>query len=85
MKIGVKLYLDGLNDKRKMERLFDKSQKLLARNAGTVTNDNASCSTISGSIPTSEHNVESTVSEIIDLDDNVLNVNDEIERGEASK
>jgi len=84
-KIGVKLYLDELSEKRKMERLYDKAQKVIARNESNVTNDNASCSTISGTAPASKDNVESTVSEILDLNGNVLNINDEIERGESSK
>ena len=46
---------------KKIERLFDKSQKVLARNEATVTNDNVSCSTISRTVPAAEGNIESTV------------------------
>ena len=84
-KIEVKTYLDWLNDKQKIERLLDKSQKGIARNEVKVTNDNTSCSTISGIVLAAKDNVESTVLEIIDLDESVLNINDKIERGEASK
>ena len=85
IKIGVKTYLDGLSDKRKMERLFDRSQKAATRNEPTATNDNTSCSTITGTVQASVDNAESTVSQILDLDGNVVNINDEMERGVASK
>ena len=46
-KIGVATYLGGLSDKREIERLLDKSQKLIARNQSNISNNNVFCSTIS--------------------------------------